>query len=108
MRRKTDEQARNGGATATPVAVSHVAFDASGETITEQHASALDGSGNPTAWTTTTTAYGPTGKVVQVTDPTGYITQTGYDPLDRPTCVAVRMNPSGYSGIAATLVTGSP
>ncbi|HEY1749701.1 MAG TPA: RHS repeat-associated core domain-containing protein, partial [Caulobacteraceae bacterium] len=107
MRRPTDKQQRNGAATATPLAVTHFDYDADGHALDEKHASALDVSGNPTAWAVTATAYSPSGKPIQVTDPTGFVTQTDYDALDRPTCVAVRMNPSVYAALAATPLSGT-
>ncbi|MBL8537378.1 MAG: hypothetical protein JNM59_08230 [Hyphomonadaceae bacterium] len=54
------------------------------------------GLASPNDWSTTTYTYLPTGRPSRMTDPDGGITQYSYDALNRPDCVAVRMNPSVY------------
>ncbi|MGA0601551.1 RHS repeat-associated core domain-containing protein [Caulobacter sp. KR2-114] len=108
MRRKTDEQRRNGGATATSLAVSHWHYDLNGRADTEQHATALDASGNATAWATTTIQFTPTSQKAQVTDPLGNVVQTSYDGDDRPLCTAVRTNASNYGSLPDACTLSSP
>jgi RHS repeat-associated protein len=55
------------------------------------------GLASPDDWSTTTYVYFATGRVQRMTDPDGGITQYNYDALNRPDCVAVRMNPDVYS-----------
>ena len=107
MRRKTGDQTRNGGAAATPLERSQYVYDGNGRMIQDERASALDGSGNATAWAITTTTYTPTGKKAQVTDPFGNITQTSYDPDDRTLCTVIRLTSTPPTD-ACTLGTAGP
>lgn len=65
------------------------------------------GQAAPNDWSTTTYAYLPTGRPERMTDPDGGITQYSYDALNRPDCVAVRMNTAVYGSLpgACTLST---
>ena len=109
MRRKTDTQAHNGGATATPLTRSHWDYDLNGRLTDEKQASALDASGNATAWVATDYFYTPTGQKAQVTDPLGNVVQMSYDGDDRLLCSTVRMNPAVFGALpdACTLSTAS-
>jgi len=84
MRRKTADQTRNGGVAAYPLMSKRFTYDANGRLTAENRATGFDGSGNPTGWQAWLTAYTPTGKVAQTTDPLGHVTSTKYDGLDRP------------------------
>jgi len=55
------------------------------------------GLASPNDWATTTYIYFPTGRPQRMGDPDGGITQYSYDALNRPDCVAVRMNPAVYA-----------
>ncbi len=67
-----------------------------------RHATGLS---SPNDWSTTTYAYLPTGRPERMTDSDGGITQYSYDPLNRPDCVAVRMNTAVYGSLPASACT---
>lgn len=63
------------------------------------------GLSSPNDWSTTTYAYLPTGRPERMTDPDGGITQYSYDALNRPDCVAVRMNSAVYGSLPSSACT---
>jgi len=63
------------------------------------------GLGSPSDWSTTTYAYLLTGRPERMTDPDGGVTQYGYDALNRPDCVAVRMNTAVYGSLPTSACT---
>jgi len=69
------------------------------------------GLSSPNDWSTTTYSYLPTGRPERMTDPDGGVTQYSYDALNRPDCVAVRMNAAVYGSLpssACVLSTQGP
>lgn len=59
----------------------------------------------PNDWSTTTYAYLPTGRVERMINPDGGVTQYSYDALNRPDCVAVRMNTAVYGSLPSSACT---
>jgi len=63
------------------------------------------GLASPNDWSTTTYTYLATGRPSRMTDPDGGITQYTYDALNRPDCVAVRMNSAVYGSLPSSACT---